>query len=275
MNNFSLTSRIIKQGNCPNFFCYLTNFTCSPHASLFEDLVLLKATGIRGSITVLAERSELLLRLKFEERLWSSKMLLSYLFIRVTLVSFGSSFFLVKNNDFPFIEFFLFWWTSGRNNNILFCRIICSETFFNKQMAPFVLQVIPCFHCEYWETNLFNPAKSYLKYNMKMCEIVPTTVKYPASYSFAKNHKLLRGIFDLLLQKLDQFCLTYQNVDSVLYTIQVWSQRKNCHEKWTAVWRCAGEVHFNQQNRRLDWKVSIARKIFLGKKEWNPMSTIQ
>ena len=80
-------------------------------------------------------------------------------------------------------------------------------------MAAIMLQTIPSFYAKFSGKSLFISAKTYEKFNVckdyciahhddKMCFL-------PA----CKYHIILLGENEVLLQKLDTFCFTYQHVD--------------------------------------------------------------
>ena len=133
-------------------------------------------------------------------------------------------------------------------------------------MAAVMLQVIPSFFTSFffkkqplhfcnhiWKT-YFSKVHSIARHDEKMC-FLPN----------CRYHIVVIGILKDLLQKLDAFCSNYQHVDC-LYTLFKYRFSGKIVVKSGQIFdNFQRAVQFNQQNRGVDRKPSIAKKRLLEK----------
>ena len=81
-----------------------------------------------------------------------------------------------------------------------------------------------------------------------------------------RYHNILIGYFEELLQKLDAFCFNYQHVDCLYTLFKYRFSGKTGVKSGQFFDNLQKAVHFNQQNRGVDRKPSIAKKRLLMKK---------
>ena len=93
-----------------------------------------------------------------------------------------------------------------------------------------------------------------------------TTTTRRVFLTACKYHIILLGKVEELLKKLNTFCFTYQNVDC-LYTLFKYRFSEKVSVKNEQVFDIVQRaVDFNQRNKGVDRKSSIAKKGFLRKK---------
>ena len=133
-------------------------------------------------------------------------------------------------------------------------------------MAAVMLQVTPSFYTIYSKNSLFTSANTYEKYTVSKEYCI---VRHDDKMCFlpkCRYHILLIGHIKELLQKLDAFCFNYQHVDCLYTLLKYRFTDKIVLKSGQLFDNLQKAVHFNKQNRGVDRKPSIAKKIFLMKK---------
>ena len=132
--------------------------------------------------------------------------------------------------------------------------------------AAVMLQVIPSFYTNYSKDSLFISANTYEKFILseEYC-----TARHDDKMCFLPNcryHIILIGNIKELIQKLDEFCFNYQQVDC-LYTLFKYRFIGKIGIKSGKLFHNLHRVVlFNQQNRGVDRMPSSAKKGLLRKK---------
>ena len=132
-------------------------------------------------------------------------------------------------------------------------------------MAAIMLQSIPSFYRKFSEKSLFIAAtheKNIVCKDYCIAHHDDKTCFLPS----CKYHILLLGNVEELLKKLDTFCFTYQHVDC-LYTLFKYRFSGKVIAKSGEVFDNVQQaIDFNQRNKGVDRKPSIAKKRLLKKK---------
>ena len=143
-------------------------------------------------------------------------------------------------------------------------------------MAAIMLQTIPRFYAKISEKSLFISVKTYEKYivckNYCIAHQDDKTCSLPACF----YHIILLGEIEELLHKLDTFCFTYQHVDCLYTLFKYRFSGKVIAKSGNVFDNVQRAIFFNQRNRGVDKKPSIAKKRLLRKKfKQHFMKTLQ
>ena len=133
-------------------------------------------------------------------------------------------------------------------------------------MAAIELQTIPSFYAKYSEKSLFISAKTYdnnifckdyciTQHDDKTCSL-------PAS----KNHSILLGEIEELLQKLDRFCFTYQHVDCLYTLFKYHFKGKIIAKSGNVLDNVQRAISFNQKKQKSGQNAEYCKKEALEKK---------
>ena len=133
-------------------------------------------------------------------------------------------------------------------------------------MAAVMLQVIPSFFLIYSKNSFFIPANTYEKFIVRKEYLILRHDDKMCFLPKCRYHILLIGNIKELLQKLDAFCFNYEHVDCLFTLLKYRFSDKIDLKSGQLFDNLQKAVHFNKQNRGLDRKPSIAKKIFLMKK---------
>ena len=136
------------------------------------------------------------------------------------------------------------------------------------RMAAVMIPAIPSFFAEYSEKVLFISSNTYKKYIVCNDYCLAFHNDKTCFVSNCKFHNI--GNIEELLKKLDSFCFTYQHVDC-LYTFFKYCFSGKVFAKSGQVFDDVQRaVDFNQKNKGMDRKPSIAKKGLLRKKYKKP-----
>ena len=134
------------------------------------------------------------------------------------------------------------------------------------KMAAVMLQVIPSFYTNFSKNGLFVSANTYEKFIVSKEYCI---ARHDDKMCFLPNcrcHISLIGNIKELLQKLDAFCFNYQHVDCLYTLFKYRVTGKIVIESGKIFDNLQRAVRFNQQNRGVQRKPSIAKKRLLRKK---------
>ena len=132
-------------------------------------------------------------------------------------------------------------------------------------MAAVMLQVISSFYTNYSKNSLFISANTYEKNIVSKEYCIAGHDDKMRFLPNCRHHIILIGNIKELLQQLDAFCFNYQHVDC-LYTFFKYRFSGKIVLKGGQLFdNLQRAVHFNQQNRGVNRKHSIAKKRLLGK----------
>ena len=133
-------------------------------------------------------------------------------------------------------------------------------------MAAIMLQTIPSFYTKLSKRSLFISANTYEKYIICKDYCIPHHDDKTCFLPSCKYHILLLANVEELLKRLDTFCYTYQHVDC-LFTLFKYRFSGNVIAKSGKVFDNVQQADdFNQRNKGVDRKPSIAKKRLLRKK---------
>ena len=133
-------------------------------------------------------------------------------------------------------------------------------------MAAIMLQTIPSFYAKISEKSLFISATTLKKYIVCKDYCIAHHDDKTCFLPACKYHIILLGNAEELLKKLDTFWFTYQHVDC-LYTLFKYRFSGKVIAKSGQVFdNVQRAVDFNQRNKGVDRKSSIAKKRLLRKK---------
>ena len=133
-------------------------------------------------------------------------------------------------------------------------------------MAAVMLPVTPSFSAENSENFLFISAYTYRKYIICNDYCVAFRNDKTCSVSDCKFHIILFGNVEELLEMLDTFCFTYQDVDC-LYTLSKYRFSGEVIAKSGQEFdKVQQAIDFNNRNKGVDRLSSIAKKRLLQKK---------
>ena len=133
-------------------------------------------------------------------------------------------------------------------------------------MAAVMLQKILSFYTNYSKNSFFISANTYEKFIVSKEHCISRHDVKMCFLPNCRSHNILICNIKELLQKLDDFCFTYQHVDC-LYTLSNYRFIGKIIIKSGQLFdNLQRTVHFNQQNRGVDRIPSIARKRLLRKK---------
>ena len=133
-------------------------------------------------------------------------------------------------------------------------------------MAAIMLQTFPSFYTKISEKKLINSAITYEKYFVCTYFCIAHHDDKTCFLPACKNHIKLLGNVELLLKKLDTFCITYQHVDC-LYTLFKYRFSAKVIAKSGQVFdNVQRAVDFNHRNKEMDRLPSIAKKRLSRKK---------
>ena len=126
--------------------------------------------------------------------------------------------------------------------------------------------MIPSFYTNYSKNSLFIFANTYEKYIVSKEYCI---ARHDDEMCFLPNcryHIFLIGNIKELLQKLDAFCFNYPHVDCLYTLFKYHFSGKIVLKSGQLFDNLQRAVHFNQQNRGVDRKPSIAKKRLLRRK---------
>ena len=133
-------------------------------------------------------------------------------------------------------------------------------------MAAIMLQSIPSFYTKFSEKSLFISANTYEIYIICKDYCVTHHDDKTCFLPSCKYHIILLGNVEELLRKLDTFCFTYQHVDC-LHTLFKYRLGGKVVAKSGQVFdNVQRAIDFNQRNKGVDRRPSLAKKRFLRKK---------
>ena len=133
-------------------------------------------------------------------------------------------------------------------------------------MAAIMLQTIPSFYAKISEKSHFISAKTYEKFLVCKDYCIAHHNDKTCLLPACKNHNILLGEIEELLHKLDTFCFTYQRVDCFYTMFKYRFGRKIIAKSRNVIDNVQRAISFNQRNRGVDKKPSIAKKRLLRKK---------
>ena len=133
-------------------------------------------------------------------------------------------------------------------------------------MAAIMLQTIPSFYTKLSEKSLFISVNTYEKYIVCKDYCIAHHDEKTCFLPSCKYHILLLGNVEELLKKLDTFCFTYQHVDCLYTLFKYRFSGKVIAKRGQVFDNVQRAVDFNQRNKGLDRKPSLAKKRLLRKK---------
>ena len=138
----------------------------------------------------------------------------------------------------------------------------------NVQMAAVMMQVIPNFYCLYSRKSVYICATTYEKYLVSKDYCVAQHNDSMCSVPNCKYHILLIAEKDInvLMEKLDTFCFTYQLVDCLYSLFKYRFDGKVVTKNGQVFYNVERAVRFNQHHKTVERMPSIAKKRLLRKK---------
>ena len=133
-------------------------------------------------------------------------------------------------------------------------------------MAAVMLQVIPSFYKKYSEDSRFIFANTNENYIVSKEYCIALHDDKMCFLPNCRYHIILIDNIKELLQKLDAFCFNYQQVDCLYTLFKYRFSGKIVIKSGQLFHNLQRAVHFNQQNRGVGRKPSIAKKGLLRKK---------
>ena len=133
-------------------------------------------------------------------------------------------------------------------------------------MAAIMLQTIPSFYTKLSERSLFISTNTYEKYIVCKDYCIAHHDDKTCFLPACKNHIVLLGNIQELLNKLDTFCFTYQHVDCLYTLFKYRFSGKDIAKSGQVFDNVQRAVDFNQRNKGVDKMPNIAKKRLLRKK---------
>ena len=133
-------------------------------------------------------------------------------------------------------------------------------------MAAITLQTIPSFYAKLSEKSPSISANTYEKNIVCKDSCIAHHYDKTCFLPSCKYHILLLGNVEELLKKLDTFCFTYQHVDCLYTLFKYRFSGKVIAKRGQVFDNVQRAVDFNQRNKGVDRKPSIAKKRLLREK---------
>ena len=143
-------------------------------------------------------------------------------------------------------------------------------------MAAILLQTILSLYAKVSEKSHFVSAKTFEKHIVCKDYFIAHHDDRTCCLPACKNHIILLGEIEELLQKMDTFCFTYQHVDCLYTLFKYRFSGKIIAKSGNVFDNVQRAISFNQRNRGVEKMPSIAKKRLLRKKfEQHFMSALQ